>query len=558
MRALLSLAADQGKARYRWWNGPEYGVPLSENVPIHDPFLMAHLAAIVDFSDDAIVSKDLEGRVISWNQGAERLFGYTAEEMIGQPIQRLIPPEFEREEDGILEQLRAGERVDHFKTVRRTKDGRSIHVSLTISPIRDANGVIVGASKIARDITRETELQAERDALLELERQLRLEAERSNRIKDEFLATLSHELRTPLMAIHGWAQILSSGGADEETTRRAAEVITRNTNIQTQLIDELLDMNRILMGKIRLDLQPVDLCGIIDAVVDSVEPQSSAKKITVRKMLDPRAGAIRGDPVRLQQIVWNLLINAVKFTDEGGTIEVLLERVNSHVELTVNDTGIGIDPDFLPFVFDRFIQKENSMTRRHGGLGLGLAIVKHLVELHGGSISAKSAGLGQGASFRVALPFPLALYRNPAEMHPHSNNSETTGWVQPDLGGRRVLVVDDDRDAAELVSHILTEAGAKVERASSAPAGLEKLRSNGFDLLISDIGMPEMDGFELIGEVRRIGGITGGIPAVALTAFGRAEDRRNAMMAGFDVFLSKPIDSTELVATVARLLSRVS
>lgn len=519
--------------------------------------MMAHLAAIVESSDDAIISKDLNGIVLSWNSAATRMFGYTAEEMVGQSIVRLFPPGREGEEDAILTKLRAGERVDHFHTIRQARDGRLIHVSLTISPILDENGAVVGASKIARDITVEKQLQEERDRLLERERELRLEAERSNRIKDEFLATLSHELRTPLMAIHGWGQILGLGNANDETIRRAAEVITRNTHVQTQLIEELLDTNRILMGKLRLDLQPVDLCAIIEAVVDSLGPSSTEKAIELRKMLDPRAGAIRGDPLRLQQIVWNLLTNAIKFTGNGGKVEILLERVNSHVEITVNDNGIGIDPDFLPYVFDRFIQKESSMTRRHSGLGLGLAIVKHLVELHGGTITAKSAGSGHGASFRVSLPFPLAMHRTPAEVHPHSRPDCTAEWEQPNLAGRSILVIDDDRDAAELVEQILSAVGAAIDRAHSARSGIELLCTRSYDLLISDIGMPEMDGFQMIQEIRKMDREAKSIPAVALTAFGRSEDRRNAMMSGFDVFLSKPIDSPELVATVARLLSRV-
>jgi PAS domain S-box len=519
--------------------------------------MMAHLAAIVESSDDAIISKDLNGIVLSWNSAATRMFGYSADEMIGRSIVRLFPKDRRNEEDIILARLRAGDRVDHFQTVRQTRDGRLIHVSLTISPILDRDGVVVGASKIARDITVEKQLQEERDRLLERERELRLEAERSNRIKDEFLATLSHELRTPLMAIHGWGQILGHGNANEEMIRRAAEVITRNTHAQSQLIEELLDMNRILMGKLRLDLQPVDLCAIIEAVVDSLGPSSSEKAIQLRKMLDPRAGAIRGDPLRLQQIVWNLLTNAIKFTEKGGTVEVLLERVNSHVEITVNDDGIGIDPDFLPCVFDRFIQKESSMTRRHSGLGLGLAIVKHLVELHGGTISAKSPGLGHGASFRVNLPFPLAMHRTPAEVHPHGRPHASSAWEQPNLSGRCILVIDDDRDAAELIDQILSTAGAEVERVHSARSGIESLSTRDYDLLISDIGMPEMDGFQMIQEIRKMDGKARGVPAVALTAFGRSEDRRNAMVSGFDVFLSKPIDSPELVATVARLLSRV-
>lgn len=516
----------------------------------------AQLAAIVDSSDDAIVSKDLNGVVQSWNAAAERIFGYTAEEMVGQPITLLLPPDRLQEEDRILSQLRAGLRVDHFQTQRVTKTGRLISVSLTISPIRNVDGIVVGASKIARDITAQKEFEDERDRLLARERELRLEAERANRIKNEFLAMLSHELRTPLTAISGWAQILNTSRLNDEMVRRAAEVIQRNTRLQTELIDQLLDMNRILMGKLRLDLQPVDLCTIIEAAMESVEPISNAKGIRLRKILDARAGAVRGDPTRLQQIVWNLLSNAVKFTPENGVVEVSLSRVNSHVELAVADTGTGIAEDFLPYVFDRFSQLDTSTTRRHGGLGLGLAIVKHLVELHGGSVQAKSAGPGTGATFRVNLPFPALLPRTYTDVHPHASASSTETWNAPDLSGRKLLVVDDDKDAAELVTHLLSEAGAEVVQTHSAPHALGILESNRFDAVISDIGMPEMDGFQLMREIRKLPNPAGQTPAIALTAFGRSEDRRNAMVAGFDVFLSKPIDSSELMATVARIMSR--
>jgi PAS domain S-box-containing protein len=517
---------------------------------------IAQLAAIVDSSDDAIISKDLNGVVQSWNTAAERIFGYTAEEMVGQPIMRLLPADRLEEEDRILSQLRAGQRVDHFQTQRVRKDGGLIFVSLTISPICNSDGVVVGASKIARDITAQREFEDERDRLLERERELRLEAERANRIKNEFLAMLSHELRTPLTAISGWAQILNSSRLNEEMVHRAAEVIQRNTRLQTQLIDELLDMNRILMGKLRLDLQPVDLCTIIETAMESVEPTSNAKGIRLRKILDPRAGAVRGDPTRLQQIVWNLLSNAVKFTPENGMVEVSLSRVNSHVELAVTDTGLGIEEDFLPYVFDRFSQLDTSTTRRHGGLGLGLAIVKHLVELHGGNVQAKSGGAGTGSTFRVNLPFPASLPRTFTDVHPQAHSPGSESWNAPNLSGRKILVVDDDRDAAELVTHLLSEAGAEIIQTHSAAHALGVLETDQFDAIISDIGMPEMDGFQLMREIRQLPSPAGQMPAIALTAFGRSEDRRNAMISGFDVFLSKPIDSSELMATVGRIISR--
>lgn len=518
-------------------------------------FLQAQrLAAIIDSSDDAIISKNLDGIVQTWNKAAESIFGYTAAEMIGETIKRILPPDRLDEEDRILGRLRAGEKVDHFQTIRLTKSGRRIPVSLTISPIRDASGVVVGASKIARDITREKELEKEKESLLENERTLRLEAERANRIKNEFLATLSHELRTPLTAIAGWAQILLMGKTDPETVQRAAEVIDRNTRLQTNLIDELLDLNRLLMGKLRLDIQAVDLCGIVDAVVESFEPTAAAKQIRIRKILDPRAGSVRGDPVRLQQIVWNLLSNALKFTPSKGLVEISLSRVNSHVELSVADNGMGIAPENLSSVFERFFQGDSSTKRRHGGLGLGLAIVKHLAELHGGSVQVKSAGEGAGATFRVHLPFPAAIPRSFSEVHPQHPVHAAAEWTAPNLSGFKVLVVDDDRDASDLVAHILRTLGLAVTQAGCASDGLKLIGEQPFDLLVSDIGMPEMDGFEFIRTLRAH---KRNLPAIALTAFGRSEDRRNAMTCGFDLFLSKPIDATELAATVARVLERV-
>ena len=517
----------------------------------------AQFTALVDSSEDAIISKDLQGMIRSWNPAAERIYGYTAEEMIGQSILRLLPADRIDEEDLILARLRAGERVEHFQTVRVTRDGRKLHVSLTISPIHDEYGAVIGASKIARDITEQKKLELERDHLLEREQELRTEAERANRLKNEFLATLSHELRTPLTAISGWAQILQVGKPEEDTVRRAAEVIIRNTNLQTQLIDELLDMNRILMGKLRLDLQMVDPCTILETALESAEPAAAAKQIEVRKALDPRAGQVRGDPTRLLQIIWNLVSNAVKFTPPGGRVTVSLERVDSHMEIAVADTGIGIPAEFLPLVFDRFSQNDTTRTRRHGGLGLGLAIVKHLTELHGGSVHVESEGLDRGSTFRIRLPSSATVARASAEEPLRSLLSDPeVKWQAPDLSGQEILVVDDDRDAAEMIAHLLGEVGAELTQAHSAAEALARISGGHYALLISDIGMPGMDGFELIRKLRESGGNAAGIPAIALTAFGRAEDRRNAMISGFDVFLSKPIDATELIATAARVIRR--
>jgi PAS domain S-box-containing protein len=815
--------------------------------------LQARLAAIVATSDDAIVSKNLDGVVLSWNAAAERIFGYTVDEIIGKPILILLPPERFDEEATILAKIRRGERVDHFETVRVRKDGRRIDVSVTISPIHDAAGNVVGASKIARDISEHKQLIKEREQLYALgaamaiehdvhaivqlitdattelsgaqfgaffynvtnengesymlytlsgaprekfanfpmprntdvfgptfagtgvvrsnditkdprygkndpyfgmppghlpvcsylavpvmsrsdevlgglffghaepgvfterserivtsiaghagvslenarlhqelsetasrfqllansipqlawmakpdgdvfwynnrwfeytgmppesqfgsgwesvqdphelprvrekwqaalasgqpwedtfplrrhdntfrwhlsravplrdaagsismwfgtntditdqrkladdreqllwaERAARTESERIGRMKDEFLATLSHELRTPLNAILGWSQLLKHDTPDAAMLEEGLEVIERNARVQTQLIADLLDMSRIISGKLRLDVQQVELASVISAALDSVRPSAEFKQIRLQKVLDPIAGPVSGDPNRLQQIIWNLLSNAIKFTPKGGRVEVLLERVNSHVEITVSDTGQGISADFLPHVFDRFRQADSSTTRHQGGLGLGLAIVKQLVELHGGRITAKSRGEGQGATFSLILP--LAVTRHAPERRQHPSRSDgppSFDLKQISLACAKVLVIDDEADARDLIQRLLTERGACVIVAESADRGLELVQSEKPDLILSDIGMPNKDGYDFIRALRKLPSEQGGkTPAVALTAFARSEDRTRAMMAGYQVHLSKPVESQELIATVASLTGR--
>ena len=364
----------------------------------------ALMAAIVDSSDEAIVSKTLGGIIQSWNRGAERLFGYTANEAVGQHITLIIPPGRYAEEDEVLARIRRGEVVDHYDTVRIRKDGREIDISLTVSPVRDSSGRVIGASKIARDISERLRLDAERAALLEREQQAREEAEMLNRSKDQFLAVLSHELRTPLNAIYGWARLLHEGSLDTGLTRHAAEVIVRNARTQLQLVEDLLDVSRIVTGTMRLDLQPTDLAPIVGDCVDGVRPLAGAKAIELGVVLGRTDAVVMGAPDRLRQVVSNLLINAVKFTSEGGRIDVELRDAGDHVEAVVSDTGEGIEPELLPHIFDRFRQGDSSSTRAHGGLGLGLALVRHLVELHGGSVHAHSEGPGRGATFVVSLP----------------------------------------------------------------------------------------------------------------------------------------------------------
>jgi PAS domain S-box-containing protein len=517
--------------------------------------MQARLVAIVASSDDAIVSKDLTGIVQTWNDAATRIFGYTAEEMVGKSITILVPPERWEEEPAILARLCAGERVDHFETVRVAKDGRRIEVSVTISPIVSRDGRIVGASKIARDITLMKRVTRELEQLLESERAARQEAERVGRVKDEFLATLSHELRSPLSAILGWAQLLRSTAAAPGDLGVGLETIERNARAQSQLIEELLDMSRIVSGMLRLDVQPVDLSAVIDEAVESVRPASEAKGIRIRVEQNRNAAPIIGDPIRLQQIVWNLLINGIKFTPRDGYIHIVVRRVELQVEISIRDSGQGISPAVLPRLFTRFSQGDSSTTRRHGGLGLGLALVRHLTELHGGTVHASSPGEGQGATFVVQLPVTVVHQEAPesAVARRDSTAPPATPW-QLDLSGIKVLVVDDDPDTRALLRRVLEANKAVVLTADTAAAALELLQAEKPSILLSDIGMPGEDGYQLIRKVRALLASQGGdTPAVALTAFAQTEDRRRALLAGFQMHLPKPVEAPELVAVVSSL-----
>ena len=399
----------------------------------------------------------------------------------------------------------------------------------------------------------------ERERLVEAEREARADIVRVSQLKDEFLATLSHELRTPLTAILGWSKVLLRKHDDADSLARGLEAIARNANAQARLIEDLLDMNRIISGKVRLEVQPTDVAAVIDAAVDAVRPSAEAKDIRLITVLDPLADPVSGDPNRLQQVIWNLLVNAVKFTPRGGRVEVLLRRINSHLEVVVRDTGIGIDAQFLPQVFDRFRQADASTTRSHGGLGLGLSIVKQLVELHGGSVQAMSGGLGQGASFVVSLP--LTPLRHPADHeHPTTPGELMPGpAMQLSLEGVTILVVDDEPDARALIEQVLCECHARVHSAASADEGLARLELLRPDLLLSDIGMPGCDGYQFIQRVRQLPPERGGkTPAIALTAFARSEDRTRAMLAGYQVHISKPVEPHELLATVASLAGRMA
>ncbi|HYN86224.1 MAG TPA: PAS domain S-box protein [Pyrinomonadaceae bacterium] len=827
------------------------------------------LAAIIESAEDAIVSKTLEGIITSWNKGAERVFGYTADEVIGKSVTVLIPEDHLNEEPAILARLRRGERIEHYETVRRRKDGTLIDISLTVSPIRGEGGRIIGASKIARDITEQLRIQRElrevearralaleaahlgdwswnpetdlvelsepaarifgvpavsrmtwaamremldvedrerareavehsvaegtdydieyrvmlpeggrrwvlargrtqygddgrvlgmlgvvqditerkrtevalreqgetlrlinelghvvsaeldlhkivqavtdaateltgarfgsffynvldergasymlytlsgvpREAfahfpmpratdlfgptfrgegvvriadvhkdprygknspyygmpeghlpvssylavpvisrsgdvlgglffghpearvftehhervvtgmasqaavamdnarLFEAAQKARAEAERSaranerlyreaqdaSRLKDEFLATVSHELRTPLTAILGWAHMLRLGQLEGEGASKALETIERNARAQAQLIDDLLDVSRVITGKLRIDVRPLDPNSFIESAIEAVRPAAEAKGVRVQKIIDTGIVSVAGDPVRLQQVVWNLLSNAIKFTPRGGRVQVRLERVNSHVEIAVTDTGAGIAPEFLPHVFDRFRQADQKTTRQHGGLGLGLAIARHLVELHGGTVSAESEGEGRGSTFIVRLPVAPVYHAEQAAERVHPAARETLpSYDCPDrLDGLNILLVDDEPDTLEMLRFGLSHCGARVTVVSSAAEALKVFATALPDVLISDIGMPEEDGYELIKKVRALAAERGGrVPAIALTAYARTEDRMAALRAGYQMHVTKPVELAELVAVVASLVQR--
>jgi PAS domain S-box-containing protein len=686
-----------------------------------DDLTARHLAKVVESSDDAIISKDLNSIITSWNPGAERIFGYTAEEAIGKSIRMLIPADLQGEEDEVLAKIRAGDRIDHYETVRVKKDGALLNISLTVSPIRDETGTIIGASKIARDVTERARLMAQaseyanntqklsdvgalvastldREAIVQKvtdtatelthaefgaffynvrepdkgdaymlyalsgapweafshfphpratkifgptfrgEASVRLddvtadprygqnppfhgmppghlpvrsylavpvkgvdgtvlgglffghsapamfteqherlaigtaawasvalenarlygEARDANRTKDDFLAVLSHELRTPLNAILGYSRLLRGGMLTGDHFDRALETVERNSRWLTQIVEDVLDVSRIVSGKIRLDVQAVDVAAVIENAVLTIKPAADAKNVKVQTLIDPRGGPVSGDPDRLQQVVWNLLSNAVKFTNKGDRVQIRLERVNSHVEIIVSDTGAGIRKDFLPFVFERFRQSDTGPARKTGGLGLGLSIVRHIVEMHGGSVDADSAGPGQGSTFTVRLPM-MIVQPAAAERKREHPLSERRTPLEPlsNLQGVNVLAVDDEEDALGLLKVVLETAGATVTTASSALAALQAIHARVPDVVVADIGMPEIDGFELIKRIRALPSSEArNVPAAALTAFARSEDRTKALQNGFEMHLAKPVDPGELVASVATLVRR--
>jgi PAS domain S-box-containing protein len=516
------------------------------------------LAAIIESSDDAIVSKTLQGFITSWNRGAEQIFGYRAEEAVGQHITLIIPPERHAEEDNVLAHIRQGKKIDHYETVRQTKDGRKVDISLTVSPIKNAQGEIVGASKVARDITLRKRLEEERDRLIAREEAARRTAEEANRLKDDFLATVSHELRNPLNSIVGWAGLLRAALTDEKTVGRGVDAILRAAQGQDQIISDLLDVARIVNGRLRLDVRPVRLVEVLESAIDTVRPAAEAKQIGLQALLDPAASPMAGDPDRLRQVFWNLLSNAVKFTPKGGRIQIISQRINSHIEVDVCDNGIGIEPDLLPHVFDRFRQGDSGSNRRSSGLGLGLAIVRNLVELHGGTVDVESKGRGKGAKF-IVRPIVIAVTARDEGERVHPAIDEITlNETGPSLLNLRVLVVDDEAGAREITSTILLRAQAEVRVAESASAALQIMDEWQPDILVADIGMPDVDGYQFIRQVRARSPQKGGaVPAAALTAYARTQDRLRVLSEGYQMHIPKPIQPAELVTVVASLAQRL-
>jgi signal transduction histidine kinase/ActR/RegA family two-component response regulator len=420
-----------------------------------------------------------------------------------------------------------------------------------------------GQTRIARQAATQSKTLAEMldTARSDLERALRA-AEAASRAKDDFLATVSHELRTPLTPILGFARMLRSGQLDASNIERALASIERNAELQSHLIEDILDFARIIAGKLRLDVQPLDPAVVVEAAVDVVRPAATAKDVRLQVVLDPGAGPVAGDASRLQQVIWNLLTNAVKFTPRGGRVQVRLERTNSHIEITISDSGEGISPDFLPYVFDRFRQADNSISRRHGGLGLGLSIVRQLVEMHGGTVNVYSGGLEQGATFIVKLPRMIVhdanvLNEDSSRQHPTAERKAVPFNCPPELAGLHVLVVDDETDARDLLAVVLKSCGSIVTTAATATEALAAVKRVKPDILVSDIEMPGEDGYSLIGNIRALKPEDGGqTPAIALTAHARIEDRMRALSAGYQMHVAKPVEPAELVVVLASLASR--
>ena len=537
-----------------------------------------------------IFLSDITGRCTYMNPRCQAICGLTFEENSAASwLQSVHPEDRERVLANWAAYTHEGrEYSDEFRL--QTPDG-VIWTTVRSSPMLSDKGELISHVGTVEDITHRVQAEESRAEFIR-EQEARRQAEAANRMKDEFLATLSHELRTPLNSMMGWAKLLRTRKFDETTTARALETIERNAKLQSQLIEDILDVSRIIRGKVRLNLHPVNLVPAIEAAMDSVRLTAEAKSIELSAFFDASVDLVSGDSARLQQIVWNLLTNAIKFTPEGGKVSVRLDRGGDYAQIQASDTGVGISAEFLPFIFDRFRQADSTTTRSQGGLGLGLAIVRHLVELHGGSIHAESQGEGKGATFTVKLPLSKSLIaiepcspaqtnsntatplvgkrveHSPENRYNHPDTRDATDVAEispseveranlPSLDKLQVLVVDDDTDTRDFITTVLEQSGASVTAAASVSLAIEALEHFQPDVLVSDIGMPEQDGYELIRQVRAMDAErVGNVPALALTAYARGEERTMAMQAGFQMHLAKPVEPAELIAVVAKLVQK--
>ncbi len=510
------------------------------------------LKATFESAPLGIAETSPEGVLLRVNEGFCRIVGYAREELEGGMFQAITHRDDLPRNLDLFRRLLAGE-LPYYEMEKRyvRRDGQIVWAHLFGSLVRNRDGTPAYGISVLQDISERKRAENEREALLERAQAARRQAEEASRLKDEFLATVSHELRTPLNAIVGWSAVARMHQFEPSVIGRAIETIERNARAQKQLIEDLLDVSRIITGKLKLEVAAVDLRTVIDAALETEKTDADAKLLQMTVEVGADVPVIAADFMRLQQVVWNLVANAVKFTPPGGHVQIRVTRTEGEVELCVCDTGLGIEPDFLPYVFDRFRQQDGSITRRHGGLGLGLAIVRHIAELHGGRVSADSAGIGRGASFHVVLP--VVRVPRPAIESEASDRLDNSNI----LAGLRLLVVEDERDSLQMLGDLLSAHGAEVTLADSGARALDWLACSRFDLLLSDIGMPDMDGYALMREVRRREAGTGSsIAAVALTAYGRAEDRVRALSAGFQNHVTKPVEPDELALVVARSVTR--
>jgi PAS domain S-box-containing protein len=494
----------------------------------------ARLAAIIESSDDAIVSKTLDGIVTSWNQGAERIFGYTAEEIVGSSILKIIPPDRQHEEPNILSRLRAGDRIDHYETIRITKDGRRIDVSVTISPVRDHTGRVIGVSKIARDVTLQKQFRKELSAAKEA-------AEQANLAKDHFLSVLSHELRTPLTPVLTAITYLESTSQVPPELVEHLAMIRRNVETEARLVDDLLDVTRIARGKIQLHYEVVDAHAAVRNAVGIFQHEMDRKGIALTLALRAKDFTVWADPGRFQQIFFNLLSNAVKFTPADGSIKITSSNRAGQIEIDVTDSGAGIEPDVLPKLFKAFEQGDTSVTQRFGGLGLGLSIVRSLAEMHGGSIRAISAGKGQGASFTLSM----------TTVPPVERDNEFRERLSQQHQGVRILLVEDHTDTRQIMAKLLSSFGCIVTTASSVSEAMQHSTNEKFDLLVSDIGLPDGSGLDVMRHMRQHQQIRG----IALSGFGQDDDLRRSREAGFETHLIKPVNFHALQEVIRKVAS---